>query len=195
MVAIERGDHQQATALALQARDASREQHSMAGPLLLLSNLAMVKGDFDRAQQLCDGSNDVMRRAGEIWGLGIGLLAAAGLSLNRKDLAAARGHLSEALSLNEELEDPRGIAWSLDMVAGLLFARGHLDKTARLWGAADVILQRIGIGLPPHAKWIRDRCGEVVKTALGPDSFDAAISGGRGMSTEHAIALARQELQ
>jgi hypothetical protein len=178
----------------MQARDASHGEESVAGPLLLLGTLAM-KDDPDRAQQLCAESNDVNRRAGEIWALALGLMVAAGLSLIRRDLAAARAQVSEALSLNEELEDPRGIAWSLEAVAGLTLARGHPDKAARLWGATDKILQRIGVGLPPYLKWIRDRSGEAVKASLGRDSFDAAITEGRGMSSERAIAFARQQLQ
>jgi non-specific serine/threonine protein kinase len=193
--ALERRDRQEAASLAVQARDASFGEESVAGPLLILSTLAMMEGDHARAKQLSDEANDVMRRGGEIWALGIGLLGGAAISVIRKDLAAASAQAFEALSLNEELEDPRGIAWSLEVVAGVLLERGHPDAAARLWGATDEILQRIGIGLPPFLKWIRDRFGEEVKASLGRDSFDAAVSEGRGMSSERAIAFARQQLQ
>jgi predicted ATPase/serine/threonine protein kinase len=193
--AFERRDYQEAAALGTQARDASHGEASVAGALLLFSTLALTERDFARAQQLNNEANDVMRCAGEIWGLGIGLLAAATMSTVRKDFESAKAQVGEALSLNEELEDPRGIAWSLEVVAGLLLARGQPHNTVRLWGATDKLLQRLGIGLPPNLKWVRDRFGEEVKASLGPDSFEAAISNGRGMSSTDAVAFARQQLQ
>ena len=84
------------------------------------------------------------RRAGEAWGLSILLSAAAGLRIVRQDFDQARAQASEAMSLCQELEDPRGIAWSLDVFAGLLAAEGHADGAARLWGASDATAGKRG---------------------------------------------------
>ncbi len=69
----------------------------------------------------------MLRRAGDNWGLGIVLAAAASLAIVRGDYTQASAQASEALSLCQELEDPRGIAWSLEMFAGLLAATGLAD--------------------------------------------------------------------
>ena len=193
LAAFEEGDLEQAAARATEARDAAAScQDSIAGPLLILGNVALSHGDLDRAQQLYDESNDVNRRAGEIWGLGIGLLMAAGLRIIREDFVSARAHAAETLALNEALEDPRGIAWSLEAFAGLLGAEGHTAAAARLWGAADRLLESVGGSLPPFIKWIRDRYMDSVTTSLGRDSFEAASAEGRAMSSLQAIAFARQ---
>ena len=97
------------------------------------------------------------------------------------------------MSLNEDLEDPRGIAWSLDVFAGLFGAEGHVDAAARLWGASDGLLETVGGWLHPIVKMIRDRYMESVKTSLGRDSFETAVAEGRAMSSGQAIALARQQ--
>jgi non-specific serine/threonine protein kinase len=94
--------------------------------------------------------------------------------------------------LCQELDDPRGIAWSLDVFAGLLAAGGHADRAARLWGASDALLQRMGGSLNPTVAWIRDRYFEPVKMSLGPESFETARAEGRAMSPAQAVALARQ---
>src|SRR5207245_6500323 len=86
---------------------------------------------------------------------------------------------SEALSLCQELEDPRGIAWSLDVFAGLLAAGGHADEAARLWGASDGLLASVGGSLVPTIGWIRDRYLEPVKTSLGGGAFETARAEGR----------------
>ena len=152
-----------------------------------------LNGDHDRAQQLYDESIEVRRRAGETWGLSILLSAAAGLRIVREDFDQARAQASEAMSLCQELEDPRGIAWSLDVFAGLLAAGGHADGAARLWGASDGLLESVGGSLAPTIGWIRDRYFEPVKTSLGGGSFETARAEGRAMPLVQAIALARQQ--
>jgi len=141
---------------------------------------------------LYDEAIEVARRAGETWGLGIIVSVAAGLRIVRQDFDGARAQASEAMVLCQELDDPRGIAWSLDVFAGLLAAGGHADSAARLWGASDALLQRMGGALNPTVAWIRDRYFEPVKMSLGPGSFEAARAEGRVMSPAQAVALARQ---
>ena len=117
---------------------------------------------------------------------------AAGLRIVRQDFEGARAQASEAMVLCQELDDPRGIAWSLDVFAGLLAAGGHADRAARLWGASDALLQRMGGSLNPTVAWIRDRYFEPVKMSLGPGLFETAHAEGRAMSPAQAVALARQ---
>jgi len=195
LVAVDQGDLEQAAARSIEAREAansSGESVRHAGPLMNLAAIALSNGDPDRALQLYDESIEVNRRAGDIWGLGIALSIAAVVRVIREDFASAREMASEAISLNEALEDPRGIAWSLEVFAGLL-AEGHADAAARLWGASDRLLESVGGSLHPIVKGIRDRYMESVRTSLGRDSFETASTEGRAMSSGQAIALARQQ--
>ena len=196
LAAFELGDHEQAAALAVAARqaaEASGEVVQHGGPLLILANIAVRDGDHARAQQLYDESIEVHRRDGDVWGLGILLSAAAGLRILRQDFDQARAHASEAMSLCQELDDPRGIAWSLDVFAGLFAAEGHADGAARLWGASDALLDSVGGSLVPTIGWIRDRYFEPVKASLGGIAFERARAEGRVMPTVDAIGLARQQ--
>jgi non-specific serine/threonine protein kinase len=194
--AFERGDHEQAEVRsreALDAADVSSEDVLHGPPLLVLANVAVSKGDHDRAQQLYDQSAEVLRRAGETWGLSIVLLLAAGLRIVREDYVQARVQASEALSLCQELDDPRGLAWSLEVFAGLLAAVGLADGAARLWGVSERLLESVGGSLPPSIGWVRDRYIEPVKMSIGGGSFEAARAEGRAMPPVQAIALARQQ--
>jgi non-specific serine/threonine protein kinase len=192
--AFERGDHEQAEVRSREALEAAdvNEEVLRGPPLLVLANVAVSKGDHDRAQQLYDQSADVLRRAGEIWGLSIVLLLAAGLRVVREDYVQARVQTSEALSLCQELDDPRGLAWSLEVFAGLLAAAGLADGAARLWGASERLLESVGGSLPPSIGWVRDRYIEPVKTSFS-GSFEAVRAEGRAMTPVQAIALARQQ--
>ena len=194
--AFERGDHEQAEARSREARDAadaSDDDVLHGPPLLVLGNVAAAKGDHDRAHELYEQSIEVLRRAGETWGLSIVLLLAAGLCIVREQYAQARVQASEALSLCQELDDPRGLAWGLEAFAGLLAAGGLADAAARLWGASERLLESVGGAMPPSIGWIRNRYIDAIKTSLGDASFEVARDGGRAMAPLQAIALARQQ--
>ena len=135
----------------------------------------------------------MLRLAGEPWGLGIVLAAAAGVRIVRGDFAQARAQAFEALSLSQDLEDPRGIAWSLEVFAGLLAAAGLADGAARLWGAAEELLETVGGSLAPSVRWVRDRYIERARTSIGENAFEAARTKGRAMSSLEAFAFARQQ--
>ncbi len=195
--AFERGEHELAEVRsweALDAADANGEAGLRGPPLLVLGHVAASNGDYDRAQLLYDESIAVLRLVGEWWGLGIVLSAAAGVRIVRGDFAQANVQASEALSLCQELEDPRGIAWSLEVFAGLLAAARLADGAARLWGAAEGLLESVGGSLAPSITWVRDRYIERARTSVGETAFEAARSEGRAMSSKEAIAFAQRAL-
>jgi predicted ATPase/DNA-binding winged helix-turn-helix (wHTH) protein len=193
--AFESGDNELAESRAreaLEAADASADAWLRGPPLLIRGHVAGSKGDRDCAHSLYAESIEVHRHAGDSWALGIVLAASASLAIVQEDYAHARAQASEALSLCEELEDPRGIAWSLEVFAGLLAAAGLADGAARLWGAAEGRLANVGGSLAPSIRWIRDRYIERARAVAGETSFDAARTEGRAMSSAQAIAFARQ---
>ena len=196
LAALEHGDSRQAAARsreAIEAADICGDEVQGAGPRLVLAGIAVQEGDDDRAQQLYDEAIAIERRAGEIWGLSILLSAAAGLRIVRHEFNEARAQAAEAMSLCEELEDPRGMAWSLDVFAGVLAAGEHPDGAARLWGASDRLLENVGGFLSPEIRWIRERYFTSAKQSLGAARFEAARAEGRALPLHDAIALARQQ--
>jgi non-specific serine/threonine protein kinase len=193
LAALERNDCERATTLALEAEQMSRqcaEPDRRAGPLMVLANVAVQNGNFQRAHELYDEAIALERVAGEIWGLSIVLAAAARLSLVRNDYDQARAQASEVLSLSRQLEDPRGIAWSFEIVAGVLASEGRTEHAALLWGVSDKLLGSVGAALSPEISWIRDRYMGPVENSLGAENFAAACVEGKTMLLDHAIALA-----
>jgi non-specific serine/threonine protein kinase len=194
---FERGDHALASARSNEARAAAGPGEELlihhSGPLLILANVAVSRGDYETAQQLYDEAIEVNRRTGEAWSLGILLSASAGLRIVRGELLQAHAQASEALSICQELEDPRGIAWSLDVFAGVLAAAGRADAAARSWGAADRLLESVGGALSQEIRWIRARYLDPARLAIGSQHFDTARAAGREMPLPEAIARARTE--
>jgi len=163
-----------------------------SSPLLILGNLALNGGDHRGAQQLFDESIDVHRRGGDAWGLAILLSIATGLRILRDEFGEAAAQAAEALELSEALEDSRGVAWSLEVFAGLLAAKGCADAAARIWGASDALLESAGGAVLPTIGWIRDRYVESTIGLLGEARFAGERAAGRAMSTAQAIAFVRR---
>ncbi len=195
--ALKRDDPEEAIVRANEAYLACGSSEELliqrAGPRLVLASVAVSRGEYEVAEPLYDEALAVSRRSGEAWGLGILLSTSAGLHIVRGRLAQAYDHLSDALSIYQELEDPRGIAWSLDVFAGLLAASGRTEASARSWGAADRLLETVGGALAPEIRWIRGRYLESARTALGAHAFDAARAAGRDLSLNDAIARVRDD--
>ena len=198
LAALERGDRDEALACALEAREAASAgggavEHG--GPLFILADSAVSSGDYERAQRLYDESIEVHRQAAESWGLGIQLVAAAAMRLVREEHRQARGQVLEALSLFQELEDSRGIAYSLELLAGVHAAGGDHDTAARLWAAADELLKTMGAVLPPNMRLVRERYIGTVQASLGAVRFGLVRSEGRAMPIAEAITHACRPME
>jgi non-specific serine/threonine protein kinase len=121
------------------------------------------------------------------------LSAAAGLRVVRGEFDRARVEASEAMTVSEALDDPRGLAWSLEVFAGLAAAGGAAETAARLWGASNALLERVGGSLVPTIGWIRGRYIQAARRQLGDAAFDNAIADGQASPAWHAVALARRQ--
>ena len=192
LAGFELGQFEQARAAALAALDAADahgESVERGGPLMVLANVALARGDQEEALRLFDESIDVHRRGGDAWGLSILLTVAAGLRVVRDDFVCARAQAHEALALCRALDDPRGTAWSLEVFAGLLAAAGRLDDAARTWGLSDALVGTSGGALTATIGWIRDRHIERVRQTLGEPAFDRARREGARMSIDAAMGV------
>ena len=96
------------------------------------------------------------------------------------------------MSIYLALDDPRGVAWSLDLFAGLLAAEGQAEPAALMWGASDGLLSRVGGALVPTIGWIRERHIGPAAAAIGDGRFERARRAGREMAVDEVIALARR---
>jgi len=193
LVSFERGAYDAAASYAIEARaaaDDSGEAVQHGGPLMVLANIAVMRGDHAAARASYTESIVVHRTAGDLWGLSILLSADAGLRVVSRDFAGARSEAAEALDVSQLLDDSRGTAWALEVFAGMLAAEGDAEGAARVWGAADGLLESVGGSLVPTIGWIRDRYFEPTRRTLGP-AFDEHHQWGRALPRARAAAFAR----
>jgi hypothetical protein len=195
LAAFELGDYAAAREQAIAAREAAAtgcDPIEHGGPLMILANLALIEGDLLRAQELYDESIVVHRQGGDKWGLSILLSIAAGLLVVREDPVQSHAYALEAMTVAGELGDPRGLAWSLEVFAALRAASGDGGGAARLWGASEALLARVGGTFAPTIGDLRPRYIESVRGSLGEVGFEDLRAIGRDLSWTGATALATQ---
>ena len=151
-------------------------------PLLVLGHVAATKGEQDRAQLLYSESIEVLRRAGDHWGLGIVLAAAANLAIVRRDYTQASAQASEALSLCQELADPRGIAWSLEVSPVSWPPQDSPTELPDCGERQRGCFESVGGSLAPSIRWLRERYIESARALRRRNSFETARNEGHAMS-------------
>jgi DNA-binding CsgD family transcriptional regulator len=82
----------------------------------------------------------------------------------------------------------RGVAFSLEGLAGVVAAQGELVWAAQLWGAAEALRETIHAPIPPVERAGYERSVAKARAHLGQQAFAAAWAEGRTMEPEQALA-------
>jgi hypothetical protein len=86
-----------------------------------------------------------------------------------------------------------GLVNQIGALAQLSASRGRHDKAARLFGAFETHLDRLGIAETPPDHRTRERFLVISRDALGVVEFGRAWEEGSAMTVEEALALAYQD--
>jgi predicted ATPase/DNA-binding SARP family transcriptional activator/Tfp pilus assembly protein PilF len=170
------------------------DKQGIAASLNSLAIIAHQAGDGAAAQALAEESLRLRRELGDKWGIA-GTLNTLGLvAHSRGEDAAAQALYTESLALRRELGDRRGMAGSLAGLGGLVAGRaaregqaGDAEQAARLFGAVEGLLERIGGVLDIEDREPYARHGADLRTILGPEALARAWAAGRAWSLEHAL--------
>jgi hypothetical protein len=106
------------------------------------------------------------------------------------DAAAARGYLTEALTIAHGLRSRvefRNSAWIL---AWAEHQEGRHTRAATLWGVAEALSERTGVPMIEDDVAREARLAAVSRKALGDAAFDAAYARGHGFTLDEAHAFA-----
>ncbi|WP_368680713.1 protein kinase (plasmid) [Rhodococcus opacus] len=101
----------------------------------------------------------------------------------------------EALRLKAELDDPFGVAWTIEILAEIACDTRQNERAASLLGAADRLWRSMSIDVATLERLqiseglTRDR----LQSALGPAAFAAHYRRGERLDQEAAIAVALQD--
>jgi tetratricopeptide (TPR) repeat protein len=160
-----------------------------AWQLINIGELARQRGDYERAKAVLV---DYLEHCSPKFPNGIaiahGLLGMVALHEHQRD--AADTQLRQSLELGREPGIKHLIAESLHGMAAVASIDGDLERTARLWGAAEALKKTMAIPLTEPEKFLVAEYLEPARSGLSADADARAHADGEAMTMDEAIDYA-----
>jgi predicted ATPase/DNA-binding SARP family transcriptional activator len=193
-LAMYAGDHEQAVRRYEQGAVISREIDDTFGLSLVTQNLGIAEdglGRHDRAIALLEESVDLARRAADPAHTASALRTLARMLLaGETDHARAMGLIRESLTRSVSLGDRPGMIECLETIAGEAARSGDARTGALLLGAAEAGRDAAGsIRQPDETDWVEATIASL-RSALGPEAFEAALADGAALPLDAAVERA-----
>jgi predicted ATPase/DNA-binding SARP family transcriptional activator/DNA-binding CsgD family transcriptional regulator len=192
-VALYRNNREKATALLEEALALRRASGDSAGVSRVLQHLglwAVTQQEFVHAAALFEEGLRLARETGDklqiMLLLGQGALAYIGLG----DYQQTSALCAEALELSRELEHMHGLAFILHVSALAASAQGRPLRSARLWGAAETLLEALGTNLSPVGRYHYMSYIAAARAQTEETAWEDAQAEGSQMSPAEAVAYA-----
>ena len=126
--------------------------------------------------------------SGRLWAL----YNLASIAAEEETTDAAAAHASEALEISVKLQSSDALHGLFAILAFLSTQRGDRPRAVQLYSASEALRRRIGTGLSPqNAADLAEKITEA-RTGLSESLYAAAWSAGEAMTTDEAIAYARE---
>jgi predicted ATPase/DNA-binding CsgD family transcriptional regulator len=155
-----------------------------------LGSIASMHGDTIRGRALLEESMAWFRDEGISFGFAPRLHRLGAIVHAQGDTTHAKAILREALRAQLQLGNPRWIAESFEIWAGIAVLEQDSGRAAHLLGAATALREAAGMPLPPVYRAQYDQVVAKARTQLGDAAFWAAWAAGRALTLEQAIAYA-----
>jgi predicted ATPase/DNA-binding CsgD family transcriptional regulator len=163
--------------------------------LTLLAQMRLLQGDLALAQVWFEESLVLVREVGDREGAIEPLLCLARVALDQDDPTTARRRYQEVLTILHQMGSQQFLAACLEGLAGLEARQGAPRYAARLWGAAEVLREAIGMPMHPVERASYEQATALTRTQLDTQRFHAAWAEGRGLTPEQALATQAADLQ
>jgi predicted ATPase/DNA-binding CsgD family transcriptional regulator len=170
-------------------------QPGIAQALNIIGELARISGDDKRAKRAYEECLAVCQKTGEALRICYNYINLAYIAQHEGDHERALDLVRLALQLSRDRKDTRDIASFLVTFAGSISSLGQLQRAARLLGASEAALERMGSLHQPTDKPEHDRIVAAVRAQLDDATFAAAWAAGRAMTLDEAIAEALRDSQ
>jgi predicted ATPase/class 3 adenylate cyclase len=152
----------------------------------------LAEGDSARLARSLDDVIGEFRAAGDPQGVAVTLVVLAAAELDCGEVGRGVVHAAEGLRIARE-HGYAEIGWRhLTLLAWAAAALGRPEQAARLLGAVEAALDRVGgkTGVGQGSAADRERVHALTAKTMGPDRLAALHAEGRALTEDHAAALA-----
>lgn len=176
-------------ALALLASLA--HQADLSHARMLLAKIHRAHGDYSAATAQLGEALTIARRIGEQSGVVRALIVLGDIARLEGDLAGSIERFREAITLAHQIGSRADLAETLESMAGVAVATGDQNRAARLLGAANALLDVIGVTRPAGSRSANHEAFlQAARSALGPRDFTAAWTEGEALTPAEMVAEA-----
>jgi predicted ATPase/DNA-binding CsgD family transcriptional regulator len=182
------GDVATAAAASEVARDRLGAHPLPAGNINPIAEIALARGDLETARRYAD---EAVARARGVH-LALALLARALVSTARGDLDQAERDAHQSLACAVSVGSRAPIPDALECLAVLAGDAESRPEAARLFGAAHVLRDRLGLVRYKVFDADYETAVTSVRVALGDSDFESAWAEGAALTVEEAIAYAQR---
>jgi non-specific serine/threonine protein kinase len=195
IVATLREDYEQAERLYAEGLNLSRELDSAYWRFLYFENwgwTALLQGDPERATVLIEEAVELARerRRGFMGLLSRPLDNLGWAALLGGELGRAKAQFGENLMLSKVRGDKVTLLMSLEGLACIAGAEGETIRAARLFGAAEALMEGIGYRLVPQERAVLEPYRASVRSRLGEAAWEKAVAEGGATGLDQATAYA-----
>lgn len=189
-VAINQRDYPGARSLLEDSVAIKRELNDKVGLAYSLGNLGEVarqEGDYTTAYELYEESLSLLRKLDDKDTVAIVLVSLGNLNLVQGDYLHAAGRFNESLPMAKQLGNKWAIAMCVAGLAAIARVNGELIHAARLLGAAQALVNQIGMPLEPVDRIEFERNIAETKAQMDGELFSTAWSDGLQMDLEQIL--------
>lgn len=154
-----------------------------------LGHLSLFQGNIDQAQEYYQKSLAACRQYGLEPDRGV-LFFLCMVSLHQNDFRIASQRFIDLYRYAETKDKKRDVLNLLLGLAAIAGGTNQFERSAKLSGAAQAILDETGYKYRPFFQAIFDRHSEVARNQLGQAAFEALAAEGRAMTMEQVVAYA-----
>jgi tetratricopeptide (TPR) repeat protein len=153
----------------------------------------LIQGDLDRATAMMEDGLALARKLGDRLSINNALYLLAQIAQAEGDHGLAARRLEEGVRLSEEIGDRANLGYFLEGLAVVAGVQGEVERSSRLFGAAEGLLQAVEAPAYDYYEPNRslyNRIKAAVRSRLGEADFEKAQAEGRAMDFERAVEYA-----
>ncbi|MBF6593943.1 MAG: tetratricopeptide repeat protein [Thermaceae bacterium] len=165
------------------------DSNGIATAKQLLGYMAFLRGESEEANLRLEECQKLFRQTGDKMGLSSTLLMLGEVQL-QNDLVGANALFQEALSLLEQLKQPKGTATALEKLAAVAAKAGRWAQGVHLYAAASRLREQFKTPLPPSEQARYQRTLNALREGLDKKNFDSSWAIGQRWTLEEAVGKA-----
>jgi predicted ATPase/DNA-binding SARP family transcriptional activator len=191
------GDHAQAGSMFNQSLEIAREINDkwlISFALHFTAIGTSFRGELELARSQFEEHIKLTKEGmGNVQGTAFSLFHLGRIARLQGDYPGSHNFHAEGMKMFWQMEDRRGLGYSLSGFACLALAQEDIEKAAKLFGATDSIRAEVGSLLEEVLQSEHDGAKVTARDFLGEQNFNAAWSEGGAMSLEQAVHCALKD--